>query len=353
MARDLARRAQQSVAQQGGGESLQSQLAKMETQFQRAMPRGVEAVQLIRDVMTCVKQTPKLAQCDPVSVLGSAMTCAQLGLRPGVGALGHAWILPFWDKKSNGNKAQLIIGYKGYVELGHRSEQIASLHSRIVYSNDQFEVEYGAAEDKWVHRPNLDGPRGDARLFYAVGRLANGGYSLTDPMTVADMEEHRDKFAMAKYQGKVIGPWVDHFDAMGKKTMLLRLMALMPKSTEIQRAIDNDGSVRLDLSEGAIDSPTHIDGEVVGEPIDEPTGERESIDVRGSQADPSGAVQMATGDQLARLKKIRAEQGFGGDDSGWFDYVLSATQAEVRRDQDLTQAQAQSLIDLFDEDAQK
>lgn len=350
MARDLARRAQQSVAQQGGGESLQTQLAKMETQFQRAMPRGVEAVQLIRDVMTCVKQTPKLAECDPVSVLGSAMTCAQLGLRPGVGALGHAWILPFWDSKTRGQKAQLIIGYKGYVELGHRSEQIASLHSRIVYSNDQFEVEYGAAEDKWVHRPNLDGPRGDARLFYAVGRLANGGYSLTDPMTVADMEEHRDKFAMAKTrEGKIIGPWSDHFDAMGKKTMLLRLMALMPKSTEIQRAIDNDGSVRLDLSEGAIDSPTHIDGEVVGEPVDEPTPERESIDVRGPVKD----VMMATGQQLTRLAQIRKEQGFAADDSGWFDYVLSATQAQVSRDQDLTQEQAQSLIGMFDEDAAK
>lgn len=126
-------------------------------------------------------------------------------------------------------------------------------------------------------------------------------------------------------------------------------MALMPKSTEIQRAIDNDGSVRLDLSEGAIDSPTHIDGEVVGEPVDEPTPERESIDVRG----PGEDVMMATGQQLTRLAQIRKEQGFGGDDSGWFDYVLSATQARVSRDQDLTQEQAQSLIGMFDEDAAK
>ncbi|BBB42837.1 hypothetical protein MASB_34030 [Mycobacteroides abscessus subsp. bolletii BD] len=257
--------------------------------------------------------------------------------------------MPFWDSKTRGQKAQLIIGYKGYVELGHRSEQIASLHSRIVYSNDQFEVEYGAAEDKWVHRPNLDGPRGDARLFYAVGRLANGGYSLTDPMTVADMEEHRDKFAMAKTrEGKIIGPWSDHFDAMGKKTMLLRLMALMPKSTEIQRAIDNDGSVRLDLSEGAIDSPTHIDGEVVGEPVDEPTPERNQSMFAASRGRPDG-----DGSATFRLAQIRKEQGFGSDDSGWFDYVLSATQAQVSRDQDLTQEQAQALIDLFTDDVKQ
>lgn len=278
MARDLAQRARQSVEQQANGKDLRQQLVRMQEQFQRAMPRGSEAIQLIRDVMTCMSQTPKLALCDAPSVLGAAMTCAQLGLRPGVGALGHAWILPFWDRKSGGQRAQLIIGYKGYVELGHRSDRIASLHSRIVYTNDRFSVKYGAAEDEWIHEPCLEGPRGEARLFYAVGRLANGGYSLTDPMTVVDMAAHRDRFAMARNrEGKIVGPWVDHFDSMGQKTMLLRLMALMPKSTDIQRAMDNDGSVRMDLSEGAIDTPTHIDGEVIGDPVDEITEEQELV----------------------------------------------------------------------------
>ena len=59
------------------------------------MPKGVEAAQLVRDALTAVRTNPKLAECEPNSVLGSLMTCAQLGLRPGV--LGHAWLLPFWD----------------------------------------------------------------------------------------------------------------------------------------------------------------------------------------------------------------------------------------------------------------
>lgn len=362
MGRDLAQRAEQSVQRQGDGQSLQQQLQSMEKQFQLAMPRGVEAVQLVRDVMTCVKQTPKLAQCDPMSVLGSAMTCAQLGLRPGVGALGHAWILPFYDNKTRGQKAQLIIGYKGYVELGHRSEQIASLHSRIVHANDLFDIEYGAAEDKWVHKPCLDGPRGDAKLFYAVGRLANGGYSLTDPMTVADMEAHRDRFAMAKTrEGTIIGPWRDHFDSMGKKTMLLRLMALMPKSTEIQRAIDNDGSVRVDLSHGAIDTPNHIDGEVIGDAVDEPLDsisegrpERESVQVSdpGPVDEPPAEVRMASKADLAKLAKIREAERYE-DDAAWQDYVFAATGERVTADKDLTLDGARKIIDLFNEDAAK
>ncbi|QFG09081.1 RecT-like ssDNA annealing protein [Mycobacterium phage ThulaThula] len=351
MARDLARRARQSVEQQqASATDLREQLAKMESHFQRAMPRGGEAVQLIRDVMTCMSQTPKLAQCEPRSVLGAAMTCAQLGLRPGVGALGQAWILPFWDARAGANKAQLIIGYKGYVELGHRSDRIASLHSRIVYSNDVFDVEYGAAEDTWIHKPCLDGPRGEARLFYAVGRLANGGYSITDPMTVDDMKAHRDRFAMARKNGKVIGPWVDHFDAMAQKTMLLRLMTLMPKSTEIQRAMDNDGSVRLDLAEEAIDAPMHIDGEVIEGDAEEDAAEGAVAPPPAPPAAPAAAdgdgVQMASKDQLDRLAQIQKAEKY--NDADWFAFLAEAAGVQATRANDLTFDEAARAIAIFD-----
>ena len=86
------------------------------------MPKGREATQLVRDAMTCLRTIKKLDQCEPTSVLGALMTCAQLGLRPAV--LGHAWPLPFWDNRSKCYKAQLVIGYQGYIELGHRSGKL-------------------------------------------------------------------------------------------------------------------------------------------------------------------------------------------------------------------------------------
>lgn len=267
MARDLAARAQQSVArqQQAGGDkpSLQQQIMQMERSFQAAMPRGAEAKQLVRDALTCLRMTPKLAECDHQSVLGALMTCSQLGLRPGVGALGHAYLLPFWDGRARRLKAQLVIGYQGYVELAHRSGRISSIHARTVYSNDHFEVEYGAAEDRWVHRPCIDGPRGEPRLFYAIARTTDGGYSFTDPMTVADMQAYRDKHATAKTkEGKVFGPWIDHFEGMAHKTMVRRLMKLLPKSTEIQIAVAQDDGIRLDLTPAAAEqTPEYIDAE--------------------------------------------------------------------------------------------
>ena len=112
--------------------TLADQIRNMESQFQLAMPKGMEAQQLVRDALTCLRQTPKLAECTPQSVLGGLMTCSQLGLRPGV--LGHAYLLPFWDRKQNGMVAQLVVGYRGLVELAHRSGQIQSLIARTVYA---------------------------------------------------------------------------------------------------------------------------------------------------------------------------------------------------------------------------
>jgi len=370
MARDLARRAQQSVEnqQQGQGDSLQVKIQKMEQSFQLAMPRGVEAKQLVRDALTCLQMNPKLAECEPKSLLGSLMTCAQLGLRPGVGALGQAYLLPFWDSKmersdgrgKGGMRAQLVIGYQGYVELAHRSGRIASIHARTVYENDYFEVEYGAAEDKWVHRPCIDGPRGKPRLFYAVGRTVDGGYSMTDPMTVADMEDYRDRHATARNkQGQVFGPWVDHFEAMAHKTMVRKLMKLLPKSTEQQQAIAQDDGVRLDLTPEAIDrAPAYVDGEVVSTPADEEpsvSDEGEKVDtsqVGAPQDEPPAEVMMASRQQLAQLKQIRQAEKYDADDD-WFGYLREALGINVAAEKDLTEAQAAEIIAVFNGEGAK
>ncbi|MBP3086994.1 recombination protein RecT [Mycolicibacterium fortuitum] len=349
MGRDLAQRAQQSVAQQGkSGDDLQANIQKMEQAFQLAMPKGVEAKQLIRDALTCLQVNPKLAECDKKSVLGSLMTCAQLGLRPGVGALGQAYLLPFWDSKTRGQKAQLVIGYQGYVELAHRSGRIASIHARTVYENDYFEVEYGAAEDKWVHRPCIDGPRGKPRLFYAVGRTVDGGYSMTDPMTVADMEAYRDRHATAKNRdGKVFGPWIDHFEAMAHKTMVRKLMKLLPKSTEAQHAITQDEGVRLDLRPGAIEqTPDYIDGEVDESPA-APTDSAPPADYEQVVDGEPTEVKMATRAQLTRLAQIQKAEKYDSD-AEWFSYLGDAAGVKAKRQADVTYDEAVAVISLFD-----
>lgn len=258
--------------------TLADQIRAMEKQYQAAMPRGAEAAQLVRDALTAVRMTKNLAKCEPASVLGSLMTCAQLGLRPGV--LGHAWLLPFWDRKANnergGYKAQLVIGYQGLIELAHRSGQIKSLTARTVYANDTFDVQYGIA-DTLVHKPALfdaDGnsaDRGRPIAYYAVVKLVNGGYAFY-VMTHREMELYRDRNATAKTrEGKVFGPWVDHFEGMAHKTVIRQLAKYMPKSTELAYALAADEGVRVDLTPTAdpaeaTEHPDVIDGEAEERP---------------------------------------------------------------------------------------
>jgi recombination protein RecT len=215
-----------------------SRVQAMQQQFQMAMPKGTDAAQLVRDAMTLFSANPNLALCDGQSILGGLMTCAQLGLRPGV--LGQAWLIPFKGK------AQLVVGYQGLVSLAQRSGDIASISARIVYENDEWDVEFGT-EDRMIHRPFMRGDRGAPVAYYAVVKSTRGG-TYWEVMTKADAERHRDRFAMARKDGVVIGPWAEHFDAMALKTVLIRALKLAPRNTEIQKAFDVDNTVRVDVT---------------------------------------------------------------------------------------------------------
>lgn len=255
------------AVQQRQEPSLTDKIRGMEKQFQLAMPKGAEAQQLIRDALTCLRQTPKLQDCESNSVLGALMTCSQLGLRPGV--LGHAWVLPFWDNKSRGYKAQLVIGYQGLVELSYRSNQIASLSARTIFANDVYEVEYGL-EEKLLHKPLMTGDRGEPVAYYAVVRFANGGSTYV-VISHVEMLKYKQKYATAKSkEGNVFGPWKDEFEGMAHKTCLRQLSKWMPKSTELALAVENDGAVRVDLTPAAVETPQHIEGEIVDEAQTDP-----------------------------------------------------------------------------------
>lgn len=302
MGSNLAQRVQNNnLAQQNGGAggevSIEAKIRSMETQFQLAMPKGVEAAQLVRDAITVVRQNPKLAQCEPTSLLGSLMTCAQLGLRPGIGALGHAYILPFWSGKNRRFEAQFILGYQGMVELAQRSGKIASISARIVYANDTFDVDYGL-EEKLIHKPVLFGAKGDSIGYYAVVKFTTGGHTFIFA-NKSEIEEHRDKFATAKTkEGRIFGPWVDHFDAMAQKTVLRELFKFMPKSTEIQNAIVADETIRLDYSPTAdlaqvsehVDTSEPQPDSLAGEVLNEATGELSDVDREWGITDPEAEV---------------------------------------------------------------
>jgi recombination protein RecT len=321
------------------GPTLDQQIRQMESQFALAMPKGMEAAQIVRDALTMLRTNPKLGECDPKSVLGSLMTCSQLGLRPGV--LGHAWLLPFWDNRSKGFKAQLVIGYQGLVELAHRSGRIKSLVARTVYANDTFDVDYGLT-DNLVHKPNLKGDRGEPTGYYAIVKFQPEGHVFYY-MTHEEMEKYRDRFAMAKARdGKIVGPWVDHFEGMAHKTVVRQLAKWMPKSTDLATALEVDEGVRInyDPNTDAANTTHHYADQI-------PPNGGDTVPGEVAPTDPSeeGTTLDGRSTLAKQLNQALADAGFPDEDERQGEYVSRILGRTITNKREITVGDAQLIID--------
>lgn len=156
--------------------TLAEEIETWQQEFQLAMPRGAEAQLLVRDALHLLRTTRNLAACDPNSVIGGLMSFAQLGLRPGVE--GQGWLIPF--KKWNPNTrqeyylAQIIIGYRGYVQLAHRGGNV-KIVGRAVHERDELHVLYGSEGERIDHQPygGAEG-RGDVVGYWSAIRPVGG-----------------------------------------------------------------------------------------------------------------------------------------------------------------------------------
>lgn len=260
----------------------------VQAQIKAALPRHLSAERMARIATTEMRKVPKLGQCDPMSFLGAVIQCAQLGLEPG-NALGHAYILPF-DKreKINGQwktvrtEAQVIIGYRGMIDLARRSGQIVSIDARAVYDGDKFECVLGL-DAKVDHVPDWQNPnRADAsklRFVYAVAKLKDGGVQF-DVMSRSEVEGIR-----ARSKSADNGPWVTDFAAMAIKTVVRRLFKFLPVSIEMQTAVGLDEMAEHGLSQ---QNAAVIDGDFAfaDDEVDESTGKSPGL---GSPT-PSGST---------------------------------------------------------------
>lgn len=289
MGKNLSQRVQgQMQSQQSNDGSLESKIKAMEEQFVMALPKsGPDATQLVRDSLTLLRQNPKLAECEPLSFLGSLMTCAQLGLRPGIGALGEAWVLPMWNGRDKRFDATFIIGYPGMLMLANRSGEIDHVTANAVKAKDHFHADFATGT---IEHPVTFGDRGETIGYYATfTRKGSDRPAASEFMSLEEMQAHRDKFAMAKKKdGTVVGPWASDFDAMARKTMIRQLFKWMPRTTEIQNALVADNTVRLDTA------PTADLTEVSEQSRDAAPVEGSIMD--NSRGIPSGDVDPETGE---------------------------------------------------------
>lgn len=215
---------------------------KTKQQMAVALPKHIGADRMIRLALTALRTNPALLECEPVSVMGSIIIATQMGLEPNT-PLGHSYLVPYNNKKRGTKEAQMILGYKGMIELARRSGQIKSIAARVVRDGDEFEYEYGI-NDQLVHKATGDEDAPTTHI-YAVAHLAGGGYQF-EVMTRKMVEKIRQKSP-----GRDSTFWTGYWEEMAKKTCVRRLFKWLPISIEMQSAVAADE--RADAGESQMD----------------------------------------------------------------------------------------------------
>lgn len=215
-----------TIRQQLEGPAFLAEVAK-------ALPKHLTPERFIRIAVTTLTKTPKLLECDQHSLFGCLLTCSQLGIEPD-GRRAH--LIPY------GKLCQLIIDYKGMVELALRAGGVSNIHADVVCENDIFEADTGRVS----HKVNYKAPRGKVYAAFCIVRFKDGGEK-AEVMTLDEIEAIRARSRAGKS-----GPWVTDWNEMAKKTVARRVFKWVPLSPEIRDVVEaGDDVIDIPSDRGA------------------------------------------------------------------------------------------------------
>ncbi|MFY3553345.1 recombinase RecT [Achromobacter insolitus] len=224
------------VASQAGIGQVKTFFESQKATLAAVLPRHVSPDRMLKIALGALRTTPKLMGCTVESLMGAVVQVSQLGLEPNT-PLGHAYLIPFENRQKQATEVQIVLGYKGLIDLARRSGQIVSIGAHEVCANDHFEYAYGL-DERLEHRPAL-GDRGEIIAFYAVAKLVGGGHAfeVMSNQQVLDIRDASQGWKQAKRYGKTENsPWGGHYAEMGRKTVLRRLFKYLPVSIELANA---------------------------------------------------------------------------------------------------------------------
>lgn len=208
----------------------------------------------------------QLQKCEQKKVIQEAIKAAALKL-PLNKQLGYAYILVFnnWDKAQRKSvpTPQIVLGYKGYIQLAMRTGQYKNINADIVYEGEM------VGRDKLSGAIDLSGEKTSEKvvgyfahfetvngfsktLFMSLGEMA--GYALKfspsfkrnaekNPLPSVDAlcDMANDQAVNGPQQGKV--GWEGDFNSMAIKTVLRRLLSKYGYlSIEMMSALAEDES---------------------------------------------------------------------------------------------------------------
>ena len=260
------------------------------SQIAEALPTHIPPERFLRLLLNEMRKTPDLQRCTPESVVGAMLTASSLGLE--FGPNGECFMIPFENKRYDRElrqdvkvmEAEFVPGYKGIAKLFWQHPLAARLSAEYVCERDAFEFDKGLRP--YLHHTPAKGDRGPVVAFYAIVGL-QGREPWFDVFTPEQIKSLRNGAVGPK--GKIKDPerWLE------RKTALLQVMKLAPKSSQLQAAIAVDERSGADL--WASSAPRAI---LRGEPV--PEVGRPELSLAGEE------INEATGEVLGQPEPAAA-----------------------------------------------
>lgn len=294
------------------------------------LPRGRTFDLLTAEVREAMIRTPKLADCDPDTIISAIVKSQQMGLE--IGETVH--LVPFKDKTGR-LACKAIRDYKGDIQLLIANHVARDVSSECVYSNEPFRYVRGT-NPTLEHTPLPPSRRGEMIGAYAVVWLS-ATMSKTKFLWLEEIEQIRRDHSQQWTQEKVgdCPSWYAMKCAVKAATKLLpksqmvnRVRAEMTADEEeIAESVRRAGPIATtsDGAYGLTDRPPHItaDGEDTrenggtgGEARSQspaPQGERDPAPVTAGPACPKcGGTQLydnraENAQRVARGEKARPD----------------------------------------------
>jgi recombination protein RecT len=329
-----------AVAKKPEPKNFPAMLETWKGEIARALPRHLNADRMARIALTCFRNVPKLAECDPHSVFAAVLQSAQLGIEPGL--MGEAHLIPY------GKTCQLIPGYQGLIKLAKQTGQVVDIYAMAVREKDKFSCTYGLNRtldhqplSKAGGFPASVAERGEIIGVYAVAVFKDGTrtFTLLGKDEIDRVRDGSQGYKTALKYGKKDTPWIAHYEEMALKTAIRRLCKMLPKSPELAQAIaledaHNQGRAQnIDMASALDGSYSAPGSDVVdADVIDETTGEITKPAANDAPQQPvGGPPKFAMKDAMRLINEgdyVGARQ-LVNDEKGQPHLFKPANQAEV------------------------
>lgn len=245
---------------------VRSELDAIRPQLEEVLPTRMDPDRFLRVVAGAVLKSPKLLECDRISLFRAVMEAAQLGLEP-TGLLGSAYLVPY--RVQGKLHAQLIPGYRGLIDLARRSGEIETIYAQVVHGKDLFRIRQGT--DPGIdHEPYIPPADADPKSededrreaadpgpiigVYMVAVLRTASVRQIEWMTRAEVEAVRRRSRAGDD-----GPWVSDWPEMARKTVVRRGAKYLPLTPEAVRGFSLD-----EEAERSADPPARRDSARAG-----------------------------------------------------------------------------------------